>query len=63
MELHAGDTIEVVSNKVEQPTRSGTVERVLQAEPLRVEVRWDDGHSSVFMPAGGNVRLRGPAAG
>ncbi|MFA9431127.1 DUF1918 domain-containing protein [Egicoccus sp. AB-alg2] len=63
MELQSGDAIEVVSNKVEQPHRSGVVERVLQQDPLRVEVRWEDGHTSVFMPSGGNVRVREHAAG
>lgn len=58
MEVHEGDTIEVVSNKVEQPSRQGVVQRVLQDDPLRLEVEWDDGHTSVFVPATGNVRVR-----
>jgi hypothetical protein len=57
MDVRQGDLIEVVSNKVEQPNRQGTVTRVLDTDPLRLEVRWDDGHTSVFMPAAGNARV------
>lgn len=58
MEIREGDTIEVVSNKVDQPHRQGTVTQVLDPEPLRIEVEWDDGHTSIFLPAAGNVRVR-----
>jgi hypothetical protein len=61
MEVNAGDTIEVLSNKVEQPNRKGVVQRVLQEDPLRIEVDWEDGHTSVFTPAGGNLRVRSGA--
>lgn len=44
MQLHKGDTIEVPSNKGD---RHGTVRRVLDDDPLRIEVDWDDGHTSV----------------
>jgi hypothetical protein len=63
MDVSVGDTIEVLSNKVEQPNRRGVVERVLQEDPVRIEVNWDDGHTSVFAPAGGNVRVQTGAAG
>lgn len=52
-----GDVIEVVSNKVDQPPRRGTISNVLQEDPLKVEVRWSDGHTSIFEPAGGNLRV------
>jgi hypothetical protein len=58
MELHQGDQIEVVSSKVGQPPRTGVVDRVLEEDPVRVEVTWDDGNTTEFVPAGGNVRLR-----
>lgn len=62
MELHEGDRIEVMSSKVGQPPRAGVVGRVLEDDPVRVEVTWDDGHTTEFVPAGGNVRVqeRGP---
>lgn len=57
MEVHEGDTIEVVSNKVERPSRFGVVKRVLEEDPLRLEVEWEDEHTSVFVPTG-NIRIR-----
>lgn len=58
MDVNKGDVIEVPSNKVGEPNRHGVVERVLQQDPVRIEVRWDDGHSSEFAPAAGNVRVQ-----
>ncbi len=58
MEFTQGDAIEVVSNKVDQPSRHGVVQRVLEQEPLRLEVTWDDGNTTILAPAGGNLRLR-----
>lgn len=55
--VRQGDTIEVPSNKVGQPNRYGVVERVLEEDPLRVEIRWDDGHTTEFVPAAGNTRV------
>ena len=57
MEVREGDTIEVVTNKVEQPSRAGVVKRVLQEDPLRVEVEWEDGHQSLLVPSTGNVKV------
>lgn len=57
MEVKQGDRIEVVSNKVDQPNRTGSVERVLGDDPLRIEVAWEDGHTSIFMPSAGNTRV------
>jgi hypothetical protein len=58
MKLNEGDRIEIVSNKVGQPTRAGVVDRVLEDDPVRVEVSWDDGTTTEFIPTGGNVRLQ-----
>jgi hypothetical protein len=63
MDVSVGDTIEVLSNKVEQPNRRGVVQQVLQEDPIRIEVTWEDGHNSVFAPAGGNVRVQSRATG
>jgi WD40 repeat protein len=57
MEIRDGDRVEVVSNKVDQPNRQGVVDRVVDQDPLRVEVTWDDGRTTVFMPAAGNLRV------
>lgn len=59
MELHVGDAIQVPSNKVDRPDRHGVVRRVLDDDPLRIEVEWDDGHTSVFVPHVGNVLVEG----
>jgi hypothetical protein len=57
MRISEGDTIEVLSNKVEQPNRRGVVQRTEDDGDgtVRLEVAWDDGHTSVFVPAAGNV--------
>lgn len=57
MNVRSGDTIEVPSNKVDQPPRRGTVQEVVQDEPLKITVRWEDGHMSLFEPAGGMLRV------
>lgn len=57
MEVHTGDTIEIMSNKVDEPSRRGLVVEVLDEAPLRVEVDWNDGHRSVLQPSGGNTRV------
>ncbi len=57
MQVTQGDAIEIVSNKVDQPNRHGVVQRVLEQEPLRLEVTWDDGRTTILAPAGGNLRV------
>jgi len=47
----------VESERVAQPARRGVVEEVIAEEPPRLRVRWDDGHTTVFAPAAGAVRL------
>lgn len=57
MRPHAGDKILVESEKVAQPSRAGVIEEVLQEEPARVRVRWEDGHTSILMPSAGAARV------
>lgn len=57
MKITQGDAVEIVSNKVDQPHRRGVVQRVLQEDPLRIEVTWEDGRTTILMPAGGNLRV------
>ena len=47
----------VESERVSQAPRRGIVEEILQDEPARLRVRWDDGHTSIFAPAAGAVRI------
>lgn len=57
MEFRAGDIIRIESNKVGTPPRRGRIEEVLQDEPIRITVEWEDGHLSILEPTGGNLRL------
>ena len=62
MKAKAGDRITVESERVAQSPRRGIVEEVVQEEPQRLRVRWDDGHESIFIPAAGSARIEEPAA-
>jgi Domain of unknown function (DUF1918) len=53
----SGDSIVVESEKVAQPARSGVIEEVLQENPPRFRVRWDDGRVSIFSPSAGSARI------
>src|SRR5262249_54877156 len=57
MRAHVGDRIVVESEKVAQAPRSGVVEEVLQEDPPRLRVRWDDGRETVLAPAAGASRI------
>ena len=57
MKAHAGDRIVVESERVTKPPRTGVVEEVIADDPARLRVRWDDGHTTVFVPAAGTVRI------
>lgn len=57
MRARAGDRIVVESERVAQPPRKGVVEEVIAEEPPRLRVRWDDGHTTVFLPAAGACRI------
>jgi hypothetical protein len=53
MKAHAGDRIVVESERAGQPSRAGVIEEVLQEDPARVLVRWEDGHTSILVPSAG----------
>jgi Domain of unknown function (DUF1918) len=53
MRAHIGDTIVVESEMAAQPGRTGVIEEVLQEQPVRVRVRWEDGHESILSPSAG----------
>jgi len=55
--VQIGDRISVESERVGQAPRAGTVEEVLAETPARLRVRWDDGHSSVLVPAAGSAHI------
>jgi hypothetical protein len=53
MKVQVGDRIVVESEKVTQSSRAGVVEEVLQEEPARLRVRWEDGHTTILAPSAG----------
>jgi hypothetical protein len=53
MKGHVGDRIVVESERVAAPARTGVIEGVLQEQPPRYQVRWEDGRTSIFAPAAG----------
>jgi hypothetical protein len=53
----AGDRIVVESEKVAQPPRTGVIEELMQEDPPRFRVRWDDGRTTIFSPAAGSARI------
>ena len=57
MKGHVGDRIVVESERVTQPGRAGVIEEVLQEEPPRYLVRWEDGRTSSFAPAAGAAMI------
>jgi hypothetical protein len=58
--VQVGDRIEIESEKVGSPVRTGVV---LQVEGRLLRVRWDDGRESTFIPSAGAVRIVERAAG
>jgi len=57
MSAQPGDVIVVESERVAQPVRRGVIEEVLQEEPPRFRIRWDDGHTSIFTPSAGAATI------
>lgn len=57
MTAQAGDGIVVESERVTQPVRRGVIEEVLQEQPPRFRISWDDGHTSIFAPSAGAARF------
>jgi hypothetical protein len=57
MKAQVGDTIVLESEKVAQPGRTGVVEEVLREDPARLRVRWDDGHTTIVLPAAGAAKI------
>jgi outer membrane lipoprotein SlyB len=59
--VHVGDRIKVESERAGQTARAGTIEQVLSDDPTRLRIRWDDGHTTVMVPAAGSAQIE-PAA-
>jgi hypothetical protein len=52
-----GDTIVVESERVAAAARTGVIEEVLQEEPPRYQVRWEDGRTTILSPSAGAARI------
>ena len=55
--MKVGDRIVIEPKKALQSGRSGVIEEVLQENPARVAVRWEDGRTSILSPAAGVARI------
>ena len=61
---HAGDRVRIPGHRVGDAPRSGTITKVIGRAPSRhLEVRWEDGHTSVLYPGSDAeiVQRRAPA--
>ena len=57
MSFQTGERVIAESESTNRPHRAGVVEEVLRDEPSpRYRIRWDDGHESIYTPAGGALR-------
>jgi len=52
-----GDRVVVEAERTSRVARQGVIEEVLQEQPLRCRIHWDDGHESIFSPAAGSLRV------
>ena len=57
MSAKIGDRVLVEAEKTTQTARHGVIEEILQEQPPRFRVRWDDGHESILSPAAGSLRV------
>jgi hypothetical protein len=62
MKAKVGATIVVESERTTQSQRRGVIEEVLQEDPARYRVRWEDGHETILAPASGAARIEQKAA-
>jgi hypothetical protein len=63
MAFKVGDRVELESESVTKPPRTGVIEEVVHDDPSpRYRIRWDDGHESVLTPSAGVLRPSARAA-
>jgi hypothetical protein len=57
MSVEVGKRVVAESESTDRRPRAGVVEEVLRGDPSpRYRIRWDDGHESIYTPAGGALR-------
>jgi Domain of unknown function (DUF1918) len=52
-----GDRVVVEAEGTSRTPRHGVIEEILQEEPPRLRIQWDDGHESILSPAAGALRV------
>jgi hypothetical protein len=52
-----GDTIVIEAARVTATGRRGVIEEVVQGQPPRYRVRWENGHTSILAPSAGSARI------
>ena len=57
MKAKVGSMITVEAERATQTARRGTIKEVLQEDPPRYRVQWDDGRESIFSPASGVAQI------
>ena len=57
MSGNVGDTLVIESERADGSVRRGVIEEVLEEEPPRYQVRWQDGHTSILAPSAGCARI------
>jgi hypothetical protein len=57
MAFIVGKRVVAESESTDRRPRCGVIEEVLKGDPSpRYRIRWDDGHESIYTPAGGALR-------
>ena len=54
---NVGDTVVIEAERADATGRRGVIEEVVQDEPARYQVRWEDGHTSILTPSAGAARI------
>ena len=54
---NVGDTLAIESERADGSVRRGVIEEVLQGQPPRYKVCWQDGHTSILAPSAGCARI------
>jgi hypothetical protein len=57
MSVRVGDRVSAAASTINASAREGTVDAIVREQPLRISIRWDDGHTSILAPADGSVRI------
>ncbi|MGN6168863.1 MAG: DUF1918 domain-containing protein [Solirubrobacteraceae bacterium] len=62
MAFEVGNRVVAEAESTNRQPRPGVIEEVLRGDPSpRYRIRWDDGHESIYTPAGGALRAEGRA--